>query len=68
MIVMINTVSTAQRVAMWGSSFKISNEITTAIVGGVATKLVVVLMAALGPCFESLNGEDVTAIFKLYEA
>jgi hypothetical protein len=27
-----------------------------------------VLMAALGPCFESLSSNDVNAIFELYEA
>ena len=26
------------------------------------------MMAALGPCFESLSGEDVTAIFELNKA
>jgi hypothetical protein len=48
--------------------FKTSDEVATAIASGIAAELAYVLMAALGPCFESLNSEDVTAIFELYEA
>ena len=53
---------------MRGSSFKSSGKVVTAIAGGVVAELADALMAALGSCFESLSGEDVTAIFELYEA
>ncbi len=63
---MIDTASAAQRLVSRGGGFKASEEVATAIAGGVATKLADALMAALGPCFESLSGKDVTAIFELY--
>ena len=36
--------------------------------GSIAAELADALMVALGSCFESLSGKDVTAIFELYEA
>ena len=68
MIVMIETVSAAQRLALKGSGFRASEEVTAAVAGGVAAELVDELMVALGPHFESLSDEDVTAILELYEA
>ena len=65
---MIDTVSTARRLALKGSGFRASKEVTAAVVGGVAAELVDELMVALGPCFESMSGEYVTAILELYEA
>jgi len=68
MIIMIDTVSAARRLVSRGSGFKISDKGATAIAGSFAAKLTVVLMVALGPRFESLSDEDVTAIFELYDA
>ena len=53
---------------MRGGGFKASKEVAAAIAGDIAAKLADVLMAALGPHFESLSSEDVNAIFELYEA
>ena len=68
MIVTIDTASAARRLVWRGSSFKASNEVTTAIAGGVPADLVDALMVALGPCFESLSSKDVNAILELYKA
>ena len=65
---MIDTVSTAHRLALRGSSSKTPNKFAAAISGGVAAKLSDTLMAALNNCVEVLSGEDVIAIFELYEA
>jgi hypothetical protein len=68
MIITINTVSVAQRLALKGSSFKASEEATATVAGGIAAELADKLMVAVGPCFESFSGEDVTAILELCEA
>jgi hypothetical protein len=60
----INTVSTVQRLALRGSSFRASKEVAAAIAGGIAAELADAL-EALGTHFNSLNAEDVTAIFEL---
>ena len=65
---MIDTVSAARRLASRGSGFKASNEAIASIAGGITAKLADALMAALCPHFESLSGEDATAILELYEA
>jgi len=67
-IVTIDTVSATRRLALRGSGFRASEEVTTAVAGGVAAKLADALMVALGSRFESLSGEDVTAILELSEA
>jgi hypothetical protein len=67
-IIMIDTVSAAQRLALKGSSFRASEEVAATVVGGITAKLADALMVALGPRFESLSGKDVTAIFELYKA
>ena len=67
-IVTINTVSAARRLALRGGGFRASEEVAAAVAGGVAAKLADALMVALGSRFESLSGEDVTAILELYEA
>jgi hypothetical protein len=67
-IVTIDTVSAARRLALRGSGFRASKVVAAAITGGVAAKLAGTLMVALGSRFESLSGEDVTAILELYEA
>jgi hypothetical protein len=68
MIITIDTVSAAQRLASRGSGFRASKEVAAAVAGGVAAELADALMVALGSRFESLSSEDVTAILKLYEA
>ena len=67
-IITINTISAARRLASRGSGFRASEEVAAAVTGGVAAELVDALMVALGSRFETLSGEDVTAIFELYEA
>ena len=46
----------------------VSNEVAAIITGCINAELIDVLMAALSNLFESLNSEDVTAIFNLHES
>jgi len=64
--VLVDTVSAARRLAARGSRFGTSDEVAVTVAGGVATELADELMAALGSRFNTLSGEDVTAIFDLY--
>ena len=62
----IDIVSATRGLVAQGSSFGTSNEITAAVAGGVVTELADELMAVLGSPFDTLSGEDVTAILDLY--
>jgi hypothetical protein len=64
--VSIDTVSATQRLAAKGSGFGTFDEVAVAVAGSVAAKLADELMAALGSRFDTLSGEDVTAILDLY--
>ena len=58
----------AERLALKGAGFAISDEVAAAIREGVAAQLVDAVMAALGNRFECLSGEDVCTLAELYTA
>jgi hypothetical protein len=57
MIVVIDTVFTAQWPAVRGSSFKTSDEVAADIAGGITTKFAIALVLALEKCFEDFRDE-----------